>query len=119
MSGDPWFTRVQQRLEIFSWLALAGIFFIAVGAYFREGALAEMAIVLGVLMISPLLFYLVLVPIWHWKARYRGQHDLLWGALLVIETSGVFKIVYWLRHIIPDWRGTGRYARTRPAQPST
>jgi len=31
--------------------------------------------------------------------------------LLAIETSGWFKIVYLLRHILPDIRSTWRYKR--------
>ncbi len=54
--------------------------------------------------------YLFLVTIWHWKERYRGKHSDLWGGLILIETTGWFKLVYLFRHIIPDARGTGRYA---------
>jgi len=52
----------------------------------------------------------VLIPIYHWKDRYIGGHNTLWGALLVIETSGWSKIIYWFRHIFPDRARTGRYA---------
>jgi hypothetical protein len=47
--------------------------------------------------------------LWHWKDRYRGRHSDLWGALLLIETTGWFKLVYLVRHLIPDIRNTGRY----------
>ena len=70
------------------------------------------AILVGVLAIAPAFVYLTLLTIWHWKGRYRGSHSDLWGGLLLIETSGWFKLVYLFRHIIPDARGTGRYART-------
>ena len=53
---------------------------------------------------------LCLVTIWHWKERYRGKHSDLWGGLILIETTGWFKLVYLFRYIIPDARGTGRYA---------
>lgn len=53
---------------------------------------------------------LVLIPIYHWKDRYVGGHNNLWGALLVIETSGWSKVIYWFRHIFPDRARTGRYA---------
>lgn len=66
----------------------------------------------AVLLIIPVVVYLVLLTLWHWKSRYRGGHSNLWGGLLVIETSGWFKLVYLFRHIIPDSRGTGRYARS-------
>jgi len=54
--------------------------------------------------------YLLLVTIWHWKERYRGRHSDLWGGLILLETTGWFKLIYLFRHIIPDARGTGRYA---------
>jgi hypothetical protein len=69
---------------------------------------------LGFLLIVPAVVYLVLLTLWHWKSRYRGRHSNLWGGLLVIETSGWSKLVYLFRHIIPDYRGTGRYARNEP-----
>lgn len=62
------------------------------------------------ILIFPFILYLNIFTIWHWKRRYRGERSELWGAVLLIETSGWFKIVYWFRHIIPDWRGSGRYA---------
>jgi hypothetical protein len=33
------------------------------------------------------------------------------SSLLVFEASGWFKLVYLFRHILPDWRGKGRYSR--------
>ena len=63
----------------------------------------------AIFSILPVMLYLVLMTIWHWKSRYRGTHGDLWGALLVIETSGWFKIVYLFRHINPDARREGRY----------
>jgi hypothetical protein len=56
------------------------------------------------------LFYTYVVIIWHWKGRYRGNHTDLWGALILLETSGWMKLVYLFRHLIPDMRQTGRYA---------
>ncbi len=66
--------------------------------------------VLGVLLFAPGAIYLLLVTMWHWKERYRGEHSDLWGGLLLLETTGWFKLVYLFRHIIPDARGRGRYA---------
>ena len=67
-------------------------------------------IALGVLLFVPGAIYLILVTVWHWKERYRGKHSDLWGGLILLETTGWFKIVYLFRHIIPDARRTGRYA---------
>jgi hypothetical protein len=64
--------------------------------------------------VLPSLIYTFVVIIWHWKERYRGKHSDLWGALIVIETSGWFKIVYLFRHLIPDMRQSGRYRYAVP-----
>ena len=67
-------------------------------------------LLIGVLLFLPGVIYLNLVTIWHWKTRYRGNHSDLWGGLILLETSGWFKLVYLFRHIIPDARGKGRYS---------
>ena len=53
--------------------------------------------------------YTYVVIIWHWKDRYRGKRSDLWGALILVETSGWFKIAYLFRHLIPDMCHSGRY----------
>jgi hypothetical protein len=63
----------------------------------------------GFLLIFPVAIYGSIVTIWHWKSRYRGKHSDLWGALLLIEVSGWFKLIYLLRHILPDAMSKGRY----------
>ena len=68
-------------------------------------------VVTGIVLFLPGAAYLILVTIWPWKERYRGKHSDLWGGLILFETTGWFKLVYLFRHIIPDARGTGRYAR--------
>jgi hypothetical protein len=65
---------------------------------------------IGVFLMVPWFVWMVLVPIYHWKDRYVGERTNLWGAILVIETSGWMKIVYWFRHVLPDRNRTGRYA---------
>ena len=73
-------------------------------------------VIIGALLFLPGAVYLMLVTMWHWKERYRGEHSDLWGGLILFETSGWFKLVYLVRHIIPDARGTGRYtASTEPS----
>lgn len=67
-------------------------------------------LVVGVLMTAPGAIYLTVVSIWHWKERYQGKHSDLWGALLLLETSGWFKLIYLFRHILPDARQRGRYS---------
>jgi len=70
----------------------------------------------GVWLFFPELIWLCLVPFLHWSERYRGRHRILWLWLMVFETGGIFKLVYLFRHILPDWRGRGRYRRI-PAPP--
>jgi len=73
--------------------------------------MAPVALVLtGMVLFVPGAIYLLLVTMWHWKERYRGKHSDLWGGLILLETTGWFKLVYLFRHIIPDARSTGRYA---------
>jgi hypothetical protein len=69
-------------------------------------------VVTGMLLFLPGAIYLMLVVHWHWKERYRGTHSDLWGGLILLETTGWFKLVYLFRHIIPDAHGTGRYERS-------
>ncbi len=95
-----------QRLGIAALLGLA----ILLPCIFME-RMAPLALVLtGMVLFVPGAIYLLLVTMWHWKERYRGKHSDLWGGLILLETTGWFKIVYLFRHIIPDARGTGRYA---------
>ncbi|QOY90265.1 hypothetical protein [Paludibaculum fermentans] len=110
---DLWMTRFE-RLKSFGFAALLGML-ILVGAFLgNAGVIQTVFIVTGLLAIVPGFFYLFAVTIWHWKARYRGNHSDLWGALLLIETSGWFKLVYLFRHIIPDARHSGLYAIQEP-----
>jgi hypothetical protein len=68
------------------------------------------AVLAGMVLFVPGAIYLLLVTMWHWKERYRGKHSDLWGGLILLETTGWFKLAYLFRHIIPDARGMGRYA---------
>ena len=70
----------------------------------------QLCIVLAILCILPCFVYGYVLTILHWKARYKGNRSDLWGTLLLLETSGWFKIVYLFRHILPDLKGRGRYA---------
>lgn len=105
MKREDWFRGKWLYLQRFALLAGAGAVVVAVGASMDNHWL----VVPGVLAIVPLMFCLVLVPLFHWKDRYHGQRSGLWGAALLIETSGWLKIVYWFRHVVPDWRKSGRY----------
>ena len=106
---DLWKTRFE-RLKNLGFVAVLGLVFLIAALLANGGAIRTIFIVAGLLAGVPVLFYLLAVTMWHWKARYRGNHSDLWGALLLLETSGWFKLVYLFRHIIPDARHSGRYA---------
>lgn len=108
MNREEWFRPKWVYLKRFAWMAVAGAAFGITSAFLQIEIIA-----LGGLLIIPLLFWVVLVPLLHWKDRYIGEKSTLWGALLLIETSGWFKVAYWFRHIMPDWRQSGRYANTK------
>jgi hypothetical protein len=109
MFPELWQNRIRWviRLGLLAVLGLA----LLIPPLILNGDLPAALIVAGLLLVVPGLIYLNLVTIWHWKARYRGSHSDLWGALILIETSGWLKLVYLFRHMIPDARGRGRYAR--------
>jgi hypothetical protein len=108
---EPWWEQKAATFERLGWPALAGLLLLPVGIWFEWFWVS----MVGLFLTLPWFLYVYLMTIWHWKARYRGEHSELWGALLLIEVSGWFKIIYLLRHIVPDWRGRGRYARQRTA----
>ena len=89
-------------------MALVAVIFLIAAAFTPE-SYRRWPLIFGVLFFMPAFLYTYVVVIWHWKERYRGKHSDLWGALILIETSGWFKLVYVLRHIVPDMRNGGRY----------
>jgi len=102
----------RRRFRRLGWLAIfagAGLPFLAVAAFRERGQLAIFCGVTGGVLFLPGFLYLYVLTIWHWKDRYKGRHSDLWGALLLIETSGWFKLVYLFRHLLPDAIETVRY----------
>lgn len=90
--------------------ALLGLLPMIASIVVRSESIRLFFVFLALVLILPVLFYLVVFTLWHWKGRYIGGHSNLWGALLLIETSGWMKVVYFIRHMLPDLRGEGRYA---------
>ena len=99
-------------LRNLSFAALVGLVAVLVALLSADGPMKTMLGITGVAAVIPGFIYLLMVTMWHWKSRYRGNHSDLWGALLLIEASGWFKLVYLFRHIIPDARQSGRYSNT-------
>jgi len=92
-------------------LALAAIPLLVLAAIWHSHfPLPEICIALALLSFLPCFLFVYVLTILHWKARYRGRHSDMWGALLLLETSGWFKLIYIFRHLIPDMRGRGRYS---------
>ena len=104
---DIWDKRFEM-IRFLGWIAVAGLV-TGVAALIAKGELRTfLAVVFGGLLM-PLFLYVYVAVIWHWKARYRGHHSDLWGALILLETSGWFKLIYIFRHLIPDMRRRGIY----------
>ena len=108
---DAWLEQRIAMTKKYGLAALVGLVLFLVGFSPKKTDYMIPLILIGVLMMVPFFIHETIFTVWHWKRRYRGEHSDLWGAILVLETSGWFKIVYWFRHILPDWRGTGRYRR--------
>jgi hypothetical protein len=102
-----WRTRFT-RLKNLGFAFLAGLLAVLIGLVLRDSISTKILVGVGLVALVPGLVYLLMVTMWHWKGRYRGNHSDLWGALLLIEASGWFKLAYLFRHIIPDARQSGR-----------
>jgi hypothetical protein len=101
-----------RRFKRLKWLAVAaacGLPLFLIGVIQGRGAFSITCAILGALLFFPGFVYLYILTIWHWKDRYDGEHSDLWGALLLVETTGWFKIVYLFRHLLPDAMETVRY----------
>lgn len=105
MNRTEWFAPKWMWLKRFALASVAGLALVAVGLWLDVPEVAAA----GLLPLVPLLFWLAYIPVLHWKERYVGTRSGVWGAFLVFETSSWSKLVYWLRHVLPDWRGTERY----------
>ena len=101
---DLWLTQKVHVMKKLAWIALAGIVLLVPTIWLDFKWLGAVVAVLVV----PAVVYFMLLPKWHWKSRCIGKHSDLWGALWLLETTGWFKIVYWIRHIGPDLRKASR-----------
>ncbi len=93
----------------FFWLALAGAACFLFSFFVDDERLDTALGLGGLLLLMPFMLHFYVLSVWHWGVRYRGKHKLLWGFVLLIETSGWFKIWYFFRHIWPDYKRRGRY----------
>jgi hypothetical protein len=112
---DPKWLKRFELIRAFSWMAGAGVL-LGIVTLLTPHDFRVWPGVFALLLILPALLYIYVVILWHWKDRYRGRHSDLWGALLLIETSGWLKIVYLFRHLVPDMRNSGRYRTHDPAR---
>ncbi len=105
MTRDEWFHPKFRLLRKFALASLAGALLLALAMYFNTPALAAV----GAITIVPLIFWVAYIPVLHWRERYIGTRIGVWGAFLVFETSSWSKLIYWFRHVLPDFRKQGRY----------
>jgi hypothetical protein len=110
--NPKWLKRFE-LMRAFLWMALPGALLLVVTAFTPQDYRVWPG-VFAVLLIAPALIYIYVLILWHWKDRYRGKHSDLWGALLLLETTGWFKLVYLFRHLLPDMRNSGRYRARNP-----
>lgn len=106
MQRSEWFARQWAWGRRFGQYTLAGL---AAGTVLALLMRQPALFFLGLVAAFPALGWLVVVPILHWRDRYVGQRSTAWGALLVLEASGWSKLVYWFRHVLPDYGAQGRY----------
>lgn len=109
---DFWLQTKFDWFIVFCWLALAGIVLIMASGFINQEQISSTLLITGVILIVPFILHANLLAIWHWKSRYRGSHSKIWGALMLIEISGWLRVIYLLKHVIPDRRNKGRYFRT-------
>lgn len=106
MERSQWFEPKWKLLRKLRLLVLFALVPVAAAFALRQPAIAA----IGMLFLLPVLFWLAFMPILHWRDRYRGSHPTVWGAFLAFETSGWSKLIYWFRHLLPDYKATGRYS---------
>ena len=99
-----------RRLGFLFKVGLAAIPLFIISTVLGDTTTGKTLTVLALLCAVPVLVYLYCLTILHWKARYKGTHSDFWGIILLIETSGWFKLIYLFRHMLPDIRNKGRYA---------
>ena len=109
----PDFQKLYVKLKHLGLVAAGGALLLIVAAvHGTTGGIGSAALWLGVIAVLPAFLFAYCLTILHWKHRYVGQRSTLWGVLLLVETSGWFKIVYFFRHMLPDMRSIGRYRRS-------
>jgi hypothetical protein len=74
--NDKWATRFE-LVRGFGWMAIGGIFFFA--TLFTPSGYEHWPLIFGFLFLMPASIYIYIVTVWHWKARYRGNHSDLWA----------------------------------------
>jgi hypothetical protein len=110
MSTHPFANKFRIMVRLAKLALLAIPLLVLAAVLHSHSPLPELLVAFAVLSFLPCFLFVYVLTILHWKSRYRGSHSDLWGALLLLETSGWFKLVYIFRHILPDMRGRGRYS---------
>jgi hypothetical protein len=86
----PWFDEKISMTKKLGLAALFGAVPIIGGLLLRGRWLLPKTMLLfgAAILIIPVVFYLNILTIEHWKRRYKGEKSDFWGAILLIETSG-------------------------------
>src|SRR5271155_5235805 len=108
---EQWFEKKWTSLCNFGILAVFGAIMSISAFFISDTKWANVLFITGFIVAMPWILYFNILTIWHWKYRYKGQHSDLWGALMLIETTGWFRTAYMLRHVWPDRKNKGRYKR--------
>jgi hypothetical protein len=104
------FSKKFRILKLLAKIALLGMPLGLIAWYLpHDSTGSKVCAIAAALLVVPCFIFTYLLTILHWKSRYKGDHSDLWGVLLLIETSGWLKIVYLIRHLLPDMMGKGRY----------
>ena len=103
MTRAEWFAPKWKWGRRFALSGLLGIPLLVAGAVTKSTPIG----MLGGLPFVPLLVWLSLVPILHWKDRYVGRRPIIWVAFMVLETTGWTRLLYWFVHVLPDSRSEG------------
>jgi hypothetical protein len=115
-ASDFWEEVGFELFVIFCWMFLGGLLLGVIALLLEDSPARTGCVAFAAVLIVPAIIHSTLLTIWHWKSRYQGKHSKLWGALLILETSGWFRLIYLLRHVVPDRRNTGRYRQLASVQ---
>ena len=110
-------------------LAIIGILIASIGFFIPVGETSatmnignssrpvHFVVVIGFLLTFPWLIYSYFLSIVHWKERYKGTSSDSWVVFFMLTSNNFFGllliILYFIKNIFPDMKGTGLYKREK------